>query len=469
MRILVVGKIESEVSAACKIVINKGGKIINAENINAAFEKILSGVSAEAVLIEVNEDIATFVNNLKRERVTIPVIAYGINADSKKAAAAIKAGAEEYLPLPPEEELIVAILEQVTNEEKRKLISSSPQMQNIVALADRIAPSDANVLITGESGTGKEVFAKYIHEKSSRKNEKFISLNCAAIPDNLLESELFGHEKGSFTGALNRRIGKFEESHNGTLLLDEISEMDIRLQAKLLRAIQEKEITRVGGNTPVKINLRIIATSNRDLKKEVQEGRFREDLLFRLNVIHINLPPLRERKSDIKLFAEYFAQKYAQSNGLPIPTITKEALESLNEHNWAGNVRELENTMHRAVLLGNNNKIDKTSLLLEGTEHYTSPAVISFLEEQKIFNDTTEQTTDDASFSQPQEQKNTSNNQINQVDSFVGKTISEVEKEMIFKTLGSVSGNRSKAATILGISIRTLHNKLREYEERKAV
>lgn len=454
MRVLVIGKIESEVSVACKIAISKGAKIINAETPAQGLEKILSGVSAEVVLIEVGEDIASFVGSLKRERITIPVVAYGINADSKKAAAAIRAGAEEYLPLPPEEELIAAILEQVTNEDNKAIINSAaPQMQGIIQLAERIAPSDANVLITGESGTGKEIFAKFIHNKSTRKSEKLVSVNCAAIPDNLLESELFGHEKGSFTGALNRRIGKFEESHNGTLLLDEISEMDIRLQAKLLRAIQEKEITRIGGNTPVKINLRIIATSNKELKKEVQEGKFREDLLFRLNVIHLNLLPLRERRSDIKQFAEYFADKYAKSNGMKTPQITAEAMETLNTYGWTGNVRELENTMHRAVLLNNNGKIDRTSLLLEGIDNSSSIPLLNLINEQNSFNTTVSETpsADDT------------------VDSLVGKTVSAVEKELIIKTLGSVSGNRSKAATILGISIRTLHNKLREYEEKMVV
>ncbi len=454
MRVLVIGKIESEVSVACKIAMSKGAKIINAETPDKAFEKLLEGSGAEVVLIDVLEDIASFVASLKRERITIPIVAYGINADSKMAAAAIRAGADEYLPLPPEEDLIAAILEQVTNEDNKAIITSlSPQMHGLIQLAERIAPSDANVLITGESGTGKEIFAKFIHNKSSRKKEKLVSVNCAAIPDNLLESELFGHEKGSFTGALNRRIGKFEESHNGTLLLDEISEMDIRLQAKLLRAIQEREITRIGGNNPVKINLRIIATSNKELKKEVQEGKFREDLLFRLNVIHLNLIPLRERRADIKQFAEHFADKYSKSNGMKTPQITPEALETLNNYHWTGNVRELENTMHRAVLLNNDGKIDKTSLLLEGSDSNSSAPLLNFINEQNSFNSS---------------QQNNNQSSEETMDSLVGKTVGEVEKQLIMKTLGSVSGNRSKAANILGISIRTLHNKLREYEDKIA-
>lgn len=430
MRLLVIGKFGTEVSEACKIATSKGANVINVPSIDEGLQKLLSGEGAEAVLIDVEQDIARFVIETMREHITIPIIAYGINADSKKAAQSIKAGAQEYLPLPPEEELIAAILENISDE-KLEMISSSDVMKKMVELADKVAPSEASVLITGESGTGKEVMARYIHSKSSRKDNKFVSVNCAAIPENLLESELFGHEKGSFTGALNRRIGKFEESSNGTLLLDEISEMDLRLQAKLLRALQEREIDRVGGSKPIKVNLRVLATSNRDLKKEVKEGRFREDLYFRLNVIELNLPPLRERRSDIKEFAQYFAEKFAAQNGLPKPKIADDALKALEAHNWQGNVRELENTMHRAVLLSNKGTVDRTCLMLQGAEN--SP------------DDTTGQ------------------------KQLVGRTVSDVERELILNTLNSVSGNRSKAATILGISLRTLHNKLKEYEESQQV
>jgi two-component system response regulator FlrC len=428
MRLLVVGKIETEVSTACKIAMKRGAKIVNASNIDEGFNLLLNGSGADLVMIDATLDIATFVKNLKQEHINTPIVAYGINVDSKVAAASIKAGAEEFIPLPPEEELIAAVLESIADE-KEQIISSSDKMNELISLAERIAPSDANVLITGESGTGKEVMARFLHNKSLRKNEKFVSVNCAAIPDNLLESELFGHEKGSFTGALNRRVGKFEESSGGTLLLDEISEMDLRLQAKLLRAIQEKEIDRVGGTSPVKVNLRVIATSNRDLRDEVKAGRFREDLFFRLNVIHMQLPPLRERKDDIKVFAEHFAEKFAKSNHIATPKLTNEALDILTKHTWPGNVRELENTMHRAVLLNNNGLIDKTSLLME------QPKTMEKLENGAG------------------------------IEGLVGRTVSEVEKELILSTLGSVNNNRSKAAEILGISIRTLHNKLKEYEQ----
>jgi DNA-binding NtrC family response regulator len=432
MRILVIGKFENEVSAACRIAISKGAKIVNVNNVEDGLQKLLSGTASEAVLIDVMQDIAKFVNEITRERITIPVIAYGINADSKKAANAIKSGAQEYLPLPPDEELISAILESIADD-KIEMIASSPSIKKVVELANKVAESDASVLITGESGTGKEVMARFIHNKSKRKNEKFVSVNCAAIPENLLESELFGHEKGAFTGALNRRIGKFEESNNGTLLLDEISEMDLKLQAKLLRALQEKEIDRVGGTTPIKVNLRVLATSNRDLKKEVKEGKFREDLYFRLNVINLALPSLRDRREDIKNFAEFFAKKFAKANGIEVPKIDAEVLKILENYAWQGNVRELENTMHRAVLLCNNGIIDKNCLMLEGVE-------------------ITDQTAD--------EKHN---------ESLVGRTVSDVEKELIINTLSHVDGNRSKAATILGISLRTLHNKLKEYEAKQEV
>lgn len=429
MRLLIIGKIETEVSIACKIAMKRGAKIVNASNIEEGFNLLLTGNGADVVMIDATMDIATFVKNIKSERISVPIVAYGIKVDSKTAANAIKAGAEEFIPLPPEEELIAAILESIAGD-KNEIVSSSQQMKQIFSLADKIAPSDANVLITGESGTGKEVLARYLHNKSNRKNEKFVSVNCAAIPENLLESELFGHEKGAFTGALNRRIGKFEESSGGTLLLDEISEMDLRLQAKLLRAIQEREIDRVGGNTAVKVNLRILATSNRDLRAEVKAGKFREDLFFRLNVIHMQLPALRERKEDIKVFAEHFAEKFAKSNHMEVPKLTSEALEILNTHKWPGNVRELENTMHRAVLLNNNGLIDKTSLLMENIAG-----------------------------------ENNSTASSENSGTLVGRTVSDVEKELILSTLNHMGGNRSRAAEILGISIRTLHNKIKEYEQ----
>ena len=217
--------------------------------------------------------------------------------------------------------------------------------------AEQVARSDASVLITGESGTGKEIVARHIHRRSRRADGPFIALNCAAIPEHLLESELFGHEKGAFSGAIARRIGRFESAEGGTLLLDEISEMDVRLQAKLLRAIQEREIDRLGGQTPVRVNVRILATSNRDLRAEAAAGRFREDLYFRLNVVGLEIPPLRQRPGDVVALAAHYVRHYAQVNGIEPPSLSAASLARLTRHGWRGNVRELENLMHRAVLV----------------------------------------------------------------------------------------------------------------------
>ena len=272
-------------------------------------------------MVDVVLDIEAFIDSLRSRAHPRPGRRLRHRHRSRRRAVeAIRAGAKEYVPLPPDAELIAAVLEAVA-EENNAIIHSDPALASVLKLADQIAPSDASVLITGESGTGKEVMARYIHSKSKRAEQPFISVNCAAIPENLLESELFGHEKGAFTGAVARRIGKFEEADGGTLLLDEISEMDPRLQAKLLRAIQEREIDRVGGTKPVKVDIRILATSNRDLAEEVRRGTFREDLFYRLNVVNLRLPPLRERPGDIKRLAAHFLAQI-----LPRPTASADAV-----------------------------------------------------------------------------------------------------------------------------------------------
>jgi DNA-binding NtrC family response regulator len=272
--------------------------------------------------------------------------------------------------------------------------------------------------------------ARYIHKKSNRNDKAFISVNCAAIPENLLESELFGHEKGAFTGAIARRIGKFEEANGGTLLLDEISEMDVRLQAKLLRAIQEREIDRVGGTKPVKVDIRIIATSNRDLADAVKHGTFREDLLYRLNVVNLRLPALRERPKDILALARHFAHKYAEANGAPYRPLSSAAERILIGHTWRGNVRELENTIHRAVLLAEGSDIGIEAIELGPPTVVPGRDLVAG---------------------------------VGGVASLVGRRMEEVERDLILETLGHTLGNRTHAATILGISIRALRNKLRDY------
>jgi len=434
MRLLIIGTGDSQIGLAGKIARERGATVSTSPNIESALSLLRSGKGADLLMADVALDIKSLVQALDQERIHVPVVCYGLNADSNAAVTAIKAGAKEYIPLPPDEEMIAAILEAVT-QDSSTLIFKSAAIKKIVDMADRVAFSDASVLITGESGTGKEVIARYIHNKSKRAKENFISINCAAIPDNLLESELFGHEKGAFTGAVARRIGKFEESNNGTLLLDEISEMDLRLQAKLLRALQEKEIDRVGGSKPVQLNLRILATSNRDLRKEVEKGNFREDLLFRLNVIELNLPPLSERKEDIKPLAENFVAKYSAANGLKPLNISESAIVMMMDYDWPGNVRELENAMHRAVLLAGNEEIGEDVIILGEALSSRNKIMAAGAGGAGVSGDS----------------------------SFVGRTVESVERDLIIGTLEHCLGNRTHAANILGISIRTLRNKLKQY------
>src|SRR5688572_32473062 len=309
MRLLVVGRLSGQLSSAVKMAMSAGAKVSHVETIEQATHALRAGQGADLLMVDYDLDIAGLIAANEAERIRAPVVACGIAADPQKAAAAIRAGAKEFIPLPPEADLIAAVLAAVADD-NRPMVVRDPNMQAVIQLADQVSASDASILITGESGVGKEVVARYVHQKSRRASRTFISVNCAAIPENLLESELFGHEKGAFTGAVARRIGKFEEANGGTLLLDEISEMDTRLQAKLLRAIQEREIDRVGGTKPVKIDIRILATSNRDLVQAVKDGTFREDLLYRLNVVNLRLPSLRERPGDVLAMAEFFVKKY---------------------------------------------------------------------------------------------------------------------------------------------------------------
>ncbi len=306
MRLLIVGTLKGQLTLATKLAIDKGASVTHAEDVEQALRVLRAGRGADLLMVDVGVDIRDLVARLENERIHVPIVACGTGTDARAAVAAIHAGAKEYIPLPPDPELIAAVLAAVADDH-RELVYRDEAMALVVKLAQQIAPSDASVLITGESGTGKEVLARYLHAKSNRARAPFICVNCAAIPDNLLESELFGHEKGAFTGAIARRVGKFEEATGGTLLLDEISEMDVRLQAKLLRAIQERVIDRVGGGRPVPVDIRIIATSNRNLTDAVREGRFREDLLYRLNVVNLKIPPLRERPADVLELAQHFA------------------------------------------------------------------------------------------------------------------------------------------------------------------
>jgi len=447
MRLLIVGTLNGQLGAASQIAMDRGAQVTHAPDTDTALS-ILRSRGADLLMVEIGLDIPSLIPKLRAEHFSIPVVACGIGTDPKTAAAAIRGGAKEYIPLPPDAELIAAVLEAVT-EDSQSFIYRDAIMKNVAALAEQVAPSEASILITGESGTGKEVMARFVHQKSRRANKPFVAVNCAAIPENLLESELFGHEKGAFTGAVARRIGKFEEADGGTLLLDEISEMDVRLQAKLLRAIQERQIDRVGGSKPVNVNIRIIATSNRNLQQEVKDGKFREDLFFRLNVVNLRVPPLRERPSDIQALAEYFAKKYAEVNQVDERPIGADAMKVLKAHTWPGNVRELENTMHRSVLLASGDEISAAAVLLpdaSGNLGVTGSGE-SRAPEHAAFSDTQDETSVDPEVSA----------------TLVGKTVAEVERDLIIDTLKHCLGNRTHAANILGISIRTLRNKLNQY------
>ena len=440
MRLLVVGKLNGQLSTAVKMAMSAGAKVSHVETIAQATHALRAGQGADLLMVDYELDIAGLIASNEAERIRVPVVACGVNADPTSAANAIKAGAKEFIPLPPDAELIAAVLAAVADD-NRPMVVRDPSMQAVITMADQIAPSDASILITGESGVGKEVIARYVHQKSRRVSKPFISVNCAAIPENLLESELFGHEKGAFTGAVARRIGKFEEANGGTLLLDEISEMDGRLQAKLLRALQEREIDRVGGTKPVKVDIRILATSNRDLTQAVKEGVFREDLLYRLNVVNLRLPPLRERPGDVLALAEFFVRKYAAANGMPERALSAEAKRRLAIHRWPGNVRELENAMHRAVLLASGPEIEESAIRLPDGQPLSG-------------GDPLARTAQAASFAAEGATRG-----------FVGQTVATMEQQLIIETLEHCLGNRTHAANILGISIRTLRNKLKEYTE----
>jgi len=437
MRLLIVGTLNGQLTTATKIAMDKGAMVTHAADSAQALAVLRSGRGADLLMVDVAINIRELVTSLEAEHIHAPIVACGTATDARAAVAAIHAGAKEYIPLPPDAELIAAVLAAVADD-RRDLIYRDDAMARVVKLAQQVASSEASVLITGESGTGKEVLARFVHTRSGRAKKPLICVNCAAIPETLLESELFGHEKGAFTGAIARRVGKFEEANGGTLLLDEVSEIDVRLQAKLLRAIQERVIDRVGGTRPVPIDIRIIATSNRNLAEAVRDGSFREDLWFRLNVVNLKIPSLRERPGDVIELADYFIKKYAAANGTPARLLSQEARRTLTLNYWPGNVRELENTMHRAVLMATGAEIGPEAILTpDGVridQQKNAPAVAH------------------AAFAAEQVSRG-----------LVGRTVAEVERDLILETLKHCLGNRTHAANVLGISIRTLRNKLNEY------
>ena len=426
MHVLIIGSLAGDLGKAALLARQRGARVDQADDVEKGLARLRADARTDIVLCDLSHDVAALVAAIGRERMTAPVVACGTRADAEAAIRAIKAGAREFMPLPPDADLIAAILAAVAGD-AHYIVVHDPLLAAVMRRAEQVAQSEAGILITGESGTGKEVLARHIHSRSRRGIGPLVALNCAAIPEHLLESELFGHEKGAFTGAVGRRTGKFEAANAGTLLLDEIGEMDLRLQAKLLRTLQEREIDRIGGSAPVKVDVRILATTNRDLNAEVRAGRFRADLFFRLNVVNLRIPPLRERKDDIAPLVEHFARKYAGVNGRPYRPVSADALQLLMSHPWPGNVRELENTMHRAVLLADGDAIAADAVELDPVPHGVAGG-------------------------------------SPEVSGLVGRKVEDVERALILETLSRCLGNRTHAATILGISIRTMRNKLREYQ-----
>ncbi len=365
------------------------------------------------------------------------VVVLAEQGDAKRAEDLMQLGVMDYRMLPcPDEAMEIYVRKAGHQAELSRQAETQRQGSDVFITQDidtrrlldqvaLVAPSQASVLVVGESGTGKERLSRYVHQCSNRRERAFVAINCAAIPESMLESELFGHEKGAFTGATQSRPGKFEIAHEGTLLLDEITEMPLHLQAKLLRVLQEGEVDRLGGRKPVKVDVRIIATSNRDIIQSVEKGDFRQDLYYRLNVVTIQLPPLRQRPDDIAPLAEHFLQKFSEMYHKPAPQLAKDVMPYLQEHVWKGNVRELENCMHRAFLMS-----------LDGQVHCEHLGFVPV--------------------SSPHQQGSS-------VDVQAGMSIRDMERVLIEQTLEHVQGNRTEAAKLLGISIRTLRNKLNDY------
>ena len=378
---------------------------------------------------------------VNRDAPVVILTAYGT---IESAVAAMKSGAFDYLVKPVSAESIELLLQRVGEwralvRENRylrsqiagrdaddQIVGEHPRMAELLAMVRRVARSKATLLIQGESGTGKELVARLAHYASPRADNAFITVNCAALSEHLLESELFGHEKGAFTGAIARREGRFELAHGGTLMLDEIAEIPPALQAKLLRAIEEEEFERVGGSRTIKVDVRLLCTTNRDLRLEVDEGRFRSDLYYRLNVVPIVIPPLRERREDVPLLVDYFLRRFSRRSASPVRRASREAIRALTRYAWPGNVRELRNVVHRAVVLGTRETLAPEDL----------PADLADGRPRAVVD-----------------------------GSLVGQSIDDVERQLILKTLASTRGTKTEAARILKVTPRTLRNKLGRYQE----
>ncbi|MDD4355646.1 MAG: sigma-54 dependent transcriptional regulator [Smithellaceae bacterium] len=392
---------------------------------------------------------------IKKINPAIPVIIMTAYASVETAVSALKKGAYDYLTKPLDFDELQIVIERATEHsllkkendylkerlgekfDRRNMIGQSPAMVRLLETVAQVAATEATVMITGESGSGKEMIANAIHYNSNRKDAPFIKINCAALTETLLESELFGHEKGSFTGADKRREGKFRQADGGSIFLDEVSEMSPAMQVKLLRVLQERELTRVGGSEVIAVNVRVIAASNRDLKKEMEQGRFREDLFYRLNVVALNVPSLEDRKEDIPLLAQHFLQEFAAKNSKNVASFTPAAMQKLVRYLWPGNVRELMNAVERAVVLSRNPVLDESDLTLLTAED------------------------EDA------EGKDRSGAGFPLAGASGNLPLEEVEKRSILEALNSCGGNKSEAARRLGITRKTLRKKLEKYEAQK--
>ena len=384
---------------------------------------------------------------IKQYNPAIPIIIMTAYSSVDSAVEALKSGAYDYLTKPLDFEVFKITIERAlehsglkeenailkskmgTGYELENIIGKSRPMKELIEMMSMVAPTEATVLITGESGTGKELIARSIHRNSPRKNGPLVVVNCAALTETLLESELFGHEKGAFTGADKRREGKFKQADKGTIFLDEIGETSPAMQAKLLRVIQEREIQRVGGNETLKVDVRIIAATNRNLEDEVKKGNFREDLFYRLNVVTLHIPPLRERKDDIPLLAQHFLEKYAKKNNKSVKGFSPLAMDMLLKYSWPGNVRELENVIERAVILLPGEYITEKELPSTVVEDYEKEKDEELLLTQFMAN----------------------------------RPLKEIEKQVILATLKDCGGNKSETARRLGINRKTLHKKLKAY------
>jgi len=416
-RVLVVDDDEGMRRALEESLARRGLHVVVAGNGKEAMEK-MERATFDLVITDVRmpgKDGMDLLNFVKRTNPLLPVIVITAYGTIEDAVRAIKHGAFDYLEKPFSPERLYETVQRAIGFENGQIVFASKLMKEVLSKAEMVAQTDFTVLLRGESGVGKELIARFIHERSRRRERPFVPVNCAALPESLLESELFGFEKGAFTGALSRKLGKFEAAEGGTILLDEVTEMDLKLQAKLLRALQEGEIEVIGSRYPKKVDVRVIATTNRKIEQLVEEGKFREDLYYRLNVFPIQIPPLRERKEDIPVLVEYLLRKY--SKGFDV-RIDDEAMGLLLQREWRGNVRELENVIARACVLSGFTVIKRSHLHDLTTESRQ-----------------------------------------------MSSCVRDMEMRLILDTLRAVGGNRTKAASLLGITPRTIRNKLRQYRQ----